>query len=96
VCIAPATAHDDGEAGARAADDLVTNTCLATRAPLVIAPLWDCRYVRSPGRQANVKLLRERGAIIVEQEAYGRMASDWWAWAHWPSAHDCGTRCGSC
>jgi phosphopantothenoylcysteine decarboxylase/phosphopantothenate--cysteine ligase len=56
------------------ADDLVTTTCLATRAPLVIAPAMDADMYDHPAVQANVKLLRERGATIVEP-GYGRMAS---------------------
>jgi len=52
----------------------VTTTCLATRAPLVIAPAMDADMYDHPAVAQNVKLLRERGATIVEP-GYGRMAS---------------------
>ena len=74
VCIAPATAHTLAKLALGLADDLVTTTCLATRAPLVIAPAMDADMYDHPAVAANVKILRERGATIVEP-GYGRMAS---------------------
>ncbi|MFN8632292.1 MAG: bifunctional phosphopantothenoylcysteine decarboxylase/phosphopantothenate--cysteine ligase CoaBC [Chloroflexota bacterium] len=74
VCIAPATAHTLAKLALGLADDLVTTTCLATRAPLVIAPAMDADMYDHPAVQANVQTLRERGATIVEP-SYGRMAS---------------------
>ena len=74
VCIAPATAHTLAKLALGLADDLVTTTCLATRAPLVIAPAMDADMYDHPAVSANVQTLRERGAIIVEP-GYGRMAS---------------------
>jgi len=74
VCIAPATAHTLAKLALGLADDLVTTTCLATRAPLVIAPAMDADMYDHPAAQANVRTLRERGATIVEP-GYGRMAS---------------------
>jgi phosphopantothenoylcysteine decarboxylase / phosphopantothenate---cysteine ligase len=74
VCVAPATAHTLAKLALGLADDLVTTTCLATRAPLVIAPAMDADMYDHPAVQANVRTLRERGATIVEP-GYGRMAS---------------------
>jgi phosphopantothenoylcysteine decarboxylase/phosphopantothenate--cysteine ligase len=74
VCIAPATAHTLAKLAHGMADDLVTTTCLATRAPLVIAPAMDADMYDHPAVQANVQILRERGATIVEP-GHGRMAS---------------------
>lgn len=74
VCIAPATAHTLAKLALGLADDLVTTTCLATRAPLVIAPAMDADMYDHPAVAANLKILRERGATIVEP-GYGRMAS---------------------
>lgn len=74
VCVAPATAHTLAKLALGLADDLVTTTCLATRAPLVIAPAMDADMYDHPAVQANVRALRERGATIVEP-GYGRMAS---------------------
>ena len=74
VCIAPATAHTLAKLALGLADDLVTTTCLATRAPLVVAPAMDADMYDHPAVVANVRTLRERGATIVEP-GYGRMAS---------------------
>ncbi len=74
VCIAPATAHTLAKLALGLADDLVTTTCLATRAPLVIAPAMDADMYDHPAVAANVQTLRDRGATIVEP-GYGRMAS---------------------
>jgi phosphopantothenoylcysteine decarboxylase / phosphopantothenate---cysteine ligase len=74
VCIAPATAHTLAKLALGLADDLVTTTCLATRAPLVIAPAMDADMYDHPAVAANVQILRERGATIVGP-GYGRMAS---------------------
>jgi phosphopantothenoylcysteine decarboxylase/phosphopantothenate--cysteine ligase len=74
VCIAPATAHTLAKLAHGLADDLVTTTCLATRAPLVIAPAMDADMYDHPAVAANVTTLRERGATFVEP-GYGRMAS---------------------
>lgn len=74
VCIAPATAHTLAKLAHGLAGDLVTTTCLATRAPLVIAPAMDADMYDHPAVRANVQILRERGATIVEP-GHGRMAS---------------------
>jgi phosphopantothenoylcysteine decarboxylase/phosphopantothenate--cysteine ligase len=74
VCIAPATAHTLAKLALGLADDLVTTTCLATRAPLVIAPAMDADMYDHPAVAANVTILRERGARIIEP-GHGRMAS---------------------
>ena len=74
ICVAPATANTLAKLAHGLADDLVTTTALATRAPLVIAPAMDADMYDHPAVQANVRTLRERGATIVEP-GVGRMAS---------------------
>lgn len=74
VCIAPATANTLAKLALGLADDMLTTTCLATRAPLVIAPAMDADMYDHPAVAANVQTLRERGATIVEP-GWGRMAS---------------------
>jgi phosphopantothenoylcysteine decarboxylase / phosphopantothenate---cysteine ligase len=74
ICIAPATAHTLAKLALGLADDLVTTTALATRAPLVIAPAMDADMYDHPAVQANVQTLRARGATTVEP-GHGRMAS---------------------
>ena len=65
VLIAPATAEIMARLAGGAAADLLTTLCLATEAPLVIAPamnhvMWDNAAV-----QANRKTLEERGVQIL-------------------------------
>lgn len=74
VVVAPATAHTLAKLSLGLADDLITTTVLATRAPLVLAPAMDAGMYDNPAVRENVGRLRERGAVIVEPE-WGRMAS---------------------
>lgn len=67
-CIAPATANIVAKLAAGRADDLLTTVALATRAPLVIAPAMNVRMWRAEPTQANLAVLRERGAVIVEPD----------------------------
>jgi phosphopantothenoylcysteine decarboxylase/phosphopantothenate--cysteine ligase len=74
VVIAPATAHTIARLANGFADDLIGTTVLASHAPLVIAPAMETHMWSNPATQANVDLLRERGALIVEPET-GELAS---------------------
>lgn len=66
VVIAPCTANVIAKLVHGRADDLLTTTALATDAPLVIAPAMNTRMLRKEITQANLRVLRERGAVIVE------------------------------
>ncbi|HEV2249380.1 MAG TPA: bifunctional phosphopantothenoylcysteine decarboxylase/phosphopantothenate--cysteine ligase CoaBC [Candidatus Limnocylindria bacterium] len=74
VVIAPATAHTIARLAGGFADDLIGTTVLASPAPLVIAPAMETHMWADPATQANVDLLRDRGACIVEPES-GELAS---------------------
>jgi phosphopantothenoylcysteine decarboxylase / phosphopantothenate---cysteine ligase len=74
LMIAPATANTLAKLAHGQADDLLSVTALATRAPLVIAPAMDGSMLQHPATQANLDLLRSRGAFIIEPEV-GRFAS---------------------
>ncbi|MBA2448612.1 MAG: bifunctional phosphopantothenoylcysteine decarboxylase/phosphopantothenate--cysteine ligase CoaBC [Chloroflexi bacterium] len=74
VVVAPATAHTLAKLSLGLADDLITTTVLATRAPLVLAPAMDAGMYDNSAVRENVARLRERGAVVVEPE-WGRMAS---------------------
>ena len=74
VVIAPATANTIAKLAHGLADSMLTATVLATAAPLIIAPAMDAGMYENPATQANLALLRERGAVIVGP-AYGRLAS---------------------
>lgn len=66
LCIAPCTANVIAKLAHGIADDELTATALACRAPLVIAPAMNDAMFEHPATQANIALLRERGAVIVE------------------------------
>jgi phosphopantothenoylcysteine decarboxylase/phosphopantothenate--cysteine ligase len=72
--IAPATAHTIAKLAHGLADNLLCVTALASRCPLLIAPAMDGGMYQHDATQDNLKLLRSRGAIIIEP-AEGRMAS---------------------
>ena len=74
VVVAPATAHWLGAMAAGLSGDVVTATCLATSAPVVVAPAMDGDMWRHPATQANVARLRSFGYAIVEPES-GSLAS---------------------
>ncbi|MGE4549642.1 MAG: flavoprotein, partial [Intestinibacillus sp.] len=64
--IAPATANIIGKAAHGIADDMVTTTLLATRAPLVIAPAMNTGMYDNPVVRENIAILKKRGANFVE------------------------------
>ncbi len=72
--LAPATANTLAKLANGQADNLVTITALALRCPLLIAPAMDAGMFDHPATQANLALLRERGATLTGPEE-GRMAS---------------------
>jgi phosphopantothenoylcysteine decarboxylase/phosphopantothenate--cysteine ligase len=75
ILVAPATAHWLGAMAHGLAADAVTATCLATAAPVVVAPAMDGDMYAHPATRANVAVLRERfGYWIVEPET-GALAS---------------------
>ncbi|MET0814810.1 MAG: bifunctional phosphopantothenoylcysteine decarboxylase/phosphopantothenate--cysteine ligase CoaBC, partial [Pseudoxanthomonas sp.] len=68
VLIAPATADLLAKLAHGLADDLVTTLCLATTAPITVAPAMNHRMWGHPATQANVATLRARGVQIVGPE----------------------------
>ncbi|GGT53243.1 bifunctional phosphopantothenoylcysteine decarboxylase/phosphopantothenate--cysteine ligase CoaBC [Actinomadura citrea] len=72
VFVAPATADLLAKAAHGLADDLLTNTLLTARCPVVFAPAMHTEMWQHPATQANVATLRERGAVVVEP-ASGRL-----------------------
>ena len=61
VLIAPATAEFMARLAAGAAPDLLTTLCLATQAPIFIAPAMNHVMWANPAVQANCQLLEDRG-----------------------------------
>jgi phosphopantothenoylcysteine decarboxylase/phosphopantothenate--cysteine ligase len=75
VVVAPATAHWLAAMAAGLAGDVVTATCLATTAPVVVAPAMDGDMWTHPATRANVRRLRDDfGYEVVEPES-GPLAS---------------------
>ena len=65
VVVAPATANTLAKLAHGMADDLVSTLCLATEAPLLLAPAMNHRMWRHPATQANVATLLARGVRMV-------------------------------
>jgi phosphopantothenoylcysteine decarboxylase / phosphopantothenate---cysteine ligase len=72
VVVAPATADLMARAAAGMADDLLTSTLLTASCPVLYAPAMHTEMWQHPAIQANVALLRSRGAIVLEP-AVGRL-----------------------
>ncbi|MZP29044.1 bifunctional phosphopantothenoylcysteine decarboxylase/phosphopantothenate--cysteine ligase CoaBC [Heliobacterium undosum] len=71
--LAPATANIIGKLRCGIADDFLSTTLLAIRAPLVIAPAMNVNMFNHPAVQENLAVLQSRGAVIVEPDE-GRLA----------------------
>ena len=72
--VAPATAHTLAKFAHGLADDFLTNLFLAATCPVLLAPAMDAGMWQHPATQANVGLLRQRGAQFVGP-ASGELAS---------------------
>ena len=68
VIVAPATAEFMARLAAGAAPDLLTTLCLATEAPIVIAPAMNHVMWLNPAVQANRELLEGRGVSLLGPE----------------------------
>ncbi|MFT5275728.1 MAG: phosphopantothenoylcysteine decarboxylase/phosphopantothenate--cysteine ligase [Saprospiraceae bacterium] len=83
IIIAPATAHCIAQLAHGFAGDLLTTLCLATTAPIVLAPAMNVNMWDNVATQANVDILQQRQFGIIgpaqgEQACgdvgYGRMS----------------------
>jgi phosphopantothenoylcysteine decarboxylase/phosphopantothenate--cysteine ligase len=75
MVVAPATAHWLGAMAGGLSGDSVTAACLATSAPVVVAPAMDGDMYAHPATRENVRRLRDDfGYALVEPEA-GPLAS---------------------
>ena len=73
VLVAPATARVLGLYATGISDDLLLNTLLATRAPVLVCPAMHTEMWEHPSVQDNLRVLRSRGVHVVEPEV-GRLA----------------------
>jgi phosphopantothenoylcysteine decarboxylase/phosphopantothenate--cysteine ligase len=83
IVVAPATARWLGAMAAGLADDVITATCIASSAPVVVCPAMDGDMWRHPATVRNIETLRGFGYTIVEpgsgplasgQSGVGRLA----------------------
>jgi phosphopantothenoylcysteine decarboxylase / phosphopantothenate---cysteine ligase len=74
LVVAPASANTLAKLATGIADNLLTSAALANGAPLVVAPAMNSRMYEHPATQANLELLRSRGARVVDPGS-GRLAS---------------------
>jgi len=75
VVVAPATADLLARAAHGLADDLLTNTLLTARCPVLFVPAMHTEMWEHPATVANVATLRARGAIVMEP-ATGRLTGN--------------------
>jgi phosphopantothenoylcysteine decarboxylase / phosphopantothenate---cysteine ligase len=74
LLIAPATANIIAKMANGMADDLLTCTALATKAPIVIAPAMNDNMYSNPITQENIAKLKGYGVTFVEP-GFGRLAT---------------------
>jgi phosphopantothenoylcysteine decarboxylase / phosphopantothenate---cysteine ligase len=83
VVVAPATANVIGKIAGGIADDLLTTTVMATRAPVLICPAMNVNMYANPIVRENMEKLAAKGYRFVEAgygelacktEGYGRLA----------------------
>ncbi len=65
IVVAPATAEFLARLAHGLANDLLTTLCLATTAPITVAPAMNRQMWANPATQANLRLLKERGIRVL-------------------------------
>ena len=71
--VAPATANILAKMAHGLADDMLSTTMLATRAPILVAPAMNTGMWNAPATQENVRILQSRGVLLVGPDS-GRLA----------------------
>ncbi|MFH1928509.1 MAG: bifunctional phosphopantothenoylcysteine decarboxylase/phosphopantothenate--cysteine ligase CoaBC [Chloroflexota bacterium] len=79
IIVAPVTANTIAKLAHGLADNLLTATILATRAPVLLAPAMNADMYANPATQANLRTLKERG-FFIDGPAHGRLASGRVGW----------------
>ena len=68
LVIVPATANVLAKIAHGIADDFLTTLCLATKAPLIVAPAMNVNMWEHPATQKNLEILRERGVKLLQPD----------------------------
>lgn len=71
--VLPCTANVIGKIAGGIADDMLTTTIMATKAPVLIAPAMNTNMYENPIVQANIQRLKQLGYTFIEP-ASGRLA----------------------
>ncbi|MBW4078918.1 MAG: bifunctional phosphopantothenoylcysteine decarboxylase/phosphopantothenate--cysteine ligase CoaBC [Acidobacteria bacterium] len=66
IVVAPATAHLIARFAMGLADDLLSATLLASRAPVLLCPAMHTEMWEQPSVQENLAVLRRRGVLVME------------------------------
>jgi phosphopantothenoylcysteine decarboxylase / phosphopantothenate---cysteine ligase len=74
LLIAPASANTIAKLAGGHAQDMLSAAALAARCPLLLAPAMNARMYEHPATTANLRLLRDRGALVIAP-GQGRLAS---------------------
>ena len=69
ILVAPATANVIAKIAVGMADDMLTTTILAAKAPVVLAPAMNTNMYENPVTQQNITALKRRGFAIIEPAA---------------------------
>lgn len=69
VLIAPATANIIAKAAAGIADDMLSTTLLATKAPVLFAPAMNTNMYENPVTQRNIETLKGLGYKFIEPDS---------------------------
>lgn len=69
ILIAPATADIIGKIANGIADDMLSTTVMASKAPVVFAPAMNCNMYENPIVKENINKLRSLGYLFIEPES---------------------------
>lgn len=72
--VAPASANFLGKMAAGVADDMLTTTVMATKAPVLIAPAMNTNMYENPVTQRNMRTLRELLGVTFIEPSTGLLA----------------------
>ncbi|GAE33897.1 bifunctional phosphopantothenoylcysteine decarboxylase/phosphopantothenate--cysteine ligase CoaBC [Halalkalibacter akibai] len=76
ILVAPATANVIAKLANGVADDMLTTTLLATKAPIYLAPAMNVNMYNHPAVMRNVETLKKDGFLVVDGEE-GFLACGW-------------------
>ena len=69
LSIAPATANIIAKMAHGIADDMLSTTLLATKAPILLAPAMNTVMWQAAATQENVRMLKDRGVLFITPDS---------------------------